>query len=90
MSIQGKTFTFASKQCPQVPKHFEICGKAFAVQVKTVKCVKVLGLKSFVLHSIATLGDLKFGWVKLILVNDIRFAKFTQDFPQQNFALYSS
>ena len=27
VSICGKAFAFASKQCPQVPKHFEIFGK---------------------------------------------------------------
>ena len=34
VSICGKTFTFASKQRPQVPKHFEIRRKIFAVQAK--------------------------------------------------------
>ena len=41
-----KNFAFAAKQRPQVPEHFEICGKTFAVQAKTMK---VLALKRFVL-----------------------------------------
>ena len=50
VSICGKIFMFASKQRPQVPKHFEIRGKTFAVQTKTAKFTKVLALKHFVLH----------------------------------------
>ena len=46
VSIRRKTFAFAAKQRPQVPEHFEICGKTFAVQAKTMK---VLALKRFVL-----------------------------------------
>ena len=34
---RGKTFTSVSKQCPQVPKHFKIHGKIFAVQTKPRK-----------------------------------------------------
>ena len=34
VSVCGKTFAFASKQCPQVPKYFEICMKIFTVQAK--------------------------------------------------------
>ena len=41
---------FASKQCPEVSKHFEICGKTFAVQEKTAKTMKVLAFKCFVLY----------------------------------------
>ena len=37
----------ASKQHPQVSKHFKICGKTFAVQAKTMK---VLALKRFIPH----------------------------------------
>ena len=48
-SIRKKTSTFASKQCPLTPKHFEICGKTFAVQGKTMKSAEVLSLKGFVL-----------------------------------------
>ena len=44
VSIRRKTFAFASKQCPQAPKHFEIRGKTFVVQAKTVKTVQVLVL----------------------------------------------
>ena len=40
-----KTFAFAAKQHPQVPKHFEIHGKTFTVQAKTAKTAKVLALK---------------------------------------------
>ena len=47
MSIHGKTFSFASKQCPQVPKQFEIHGKTFVVEAKTVK---VLALERFALY----------------------------------------
>ena len=47
----SKTFEFASKQRPLVPKHF---GKTFAVQGKTPKSIKVLSLKGFVLYSIAS------------------------------------
>ena len=50
VSICGKSFTFASKQCPQVPKDFEICRKTLAIQAKTVK---VLPLKRFVLYGIS-------------------------------------
>ena len=39
MSIRRKTFTFAEKQHPQVPKHF---GKVFAVQAKTAKALALL------------------------------------------------
>ena len=46
-----KTFAFASKQRPQlqVPRHFEIHGKTFALQAKTTK---VLTLGRFVLYGI--------------------------------------
>ena len=47
VSICRKIFMFASKQCPQVPKHFEICGKVFAVQVKTSKTIKSFGPQMF-------------------------------------------
>ena len=40
-----KTFAFASKQHPQVLKQFEIHGKTFAVQAKSVKTTKVSALK---------------------------------------------
>ena len=50
VSIHGKTFTFASKQHPLAPKHFEICGKTFVVQGKTTKSAKVLLLKGFVIY----------------------------------------
>ena len=51
VSIHRKT-VFASKQCPQVLKHFEIHGTTFAVQAKTVKTVKVLVLEHFVLYGL--------------------------------------
>ena len=51
VSICRKTFAFASKQCPQVSKHFEICGKTFTIQEKTAKTMKVLALKRSVLYS---------------------------------------
>ena len=50
VSICGKPFVFASKQCPQVPQHFEICRKTFMVQAKTMKTMKVLALQCFVLY----------------------------------------
>ena len=53
VSIHRKTFTFAAKQHPQVPKHLEIHGKTFAVQAKTMKTVKVLALEHFVLAILA-------------------------------------
>ena len=37
VSIHRKTFVFASKQRPQVPKHFEICGKTLTVPAKPRK-----------------------------------------------------
>ena len=52
VTIHRKTFAFASKQHPQVPKNFEICRKTFAVQAKTVKSAKVLALGHFVLYGI--------------------------------------
>ena len=52
MNICKKTFMFASKQCPQVLKHFEIHGKTFAVQATSVKTMKVLALEHFVLYGI--------------------------------------
>ena len=58
MWLFAETFTFASNQCPQVPKHFEIHGKRFAVQAKTMKTVKVLALEHFVLYSTMTIS----GW----------------------------
>ena len=48
--IHEKTFAFASKQCPQVPKHFDIHRKIFVVQAKTTKSTKVLALERFVLY----------------------------------------
>ena len=48
---------FASKQCPQLPKYFEIHGKTFTVQVKTVKTLKDLALKHFVLYGMLRLTD---------------------------------
>ena len=47
-SIHEKTFAFATKQSPQLPKHFEI--PAHAVQAKTAKSTKVLAPKRFVLY----------------------------------------
>ena len=47
VSIRGKPFTFASKQRPQVPKHFEICGITFAIQAKTAKLMKVFEPRTF-------------------------------------------
>ena len=49
VSICGKTFVFASKQCPRVPKYFEISRKTFAVEAKTVRTMNVLALERFVL-----------------------------------------
>ena len=37
MSIRRKIFVFASKQRPQVPKHFETLGKQFAIRPKTAQ-----------------------------------------------------
>ena len=54
-----KKIVFAAKQCPQVPKYFETCGKTFMVQAKTTKVMKVLALECFVLHGI-TSGILHF------------------------------
>ena len=48
VSIRRKAFVFASKRRPQVPKHFEICGRTFMVQAKTAK---VLAFERFVLYS---------------------------------------
>ena len=53
VSIHRKIFVFASKQRTQVPKHYEICRKTFAVQAKTVKITKVLALEPFVLYGTA-------------------------------------
>ena len=53
VSIRGKTFTFASKQHPQVPKRFEIHGKTFVIQAKTVNTANVLDLEHFVLYTVA-------------------------------------
>ena len=50
VSICRETFMFASKQCPQVSKRFEICRKTFVVQEKIAKTMKVLALKHFVLY----------------------------------------
>ena len=49
VSICRKTFTFASKQHPQVPKHFKIHGKIFVIQARTIKG---LALERFVLYGI--------------------------------------
>ena len=50
VGIHRKAFTFASKQHPQVPQHFEIHGKTFAIQAKTVK---VLALKRSVQYTVS-------------------------------------
>ena len=50
-----RNFAFASKQCSQVLKHFEIRGKTFAVQAKSTnfKTTKVLALERFVLYGMS-------------------------------------
>ena len=62
-----KNFAFTSKQCLQVPEHFEIRGKTFTVQTKTAKTVKVLTLECFVLYSIRKVQYVQL--IKLIIVN---------------------
>ena len=45
-----KLLCLHQKQCLQVPKQFRLHGKSFVVQAKTMKAMKVLALKCFVLY----------------------------------------
>ena len=50
-----------------MPKHFEVCGKTFAVQAKAVKIAKVLALECFVLHGVGNIIATQIPMLILIL-----------------------
>ena len=54
-SICRKTFAFASKQLPQVPKHFEVRGKTS--RFKQTETAKVLVLECFALYGNSCHGN---------------------------------
>ena len=70
VSIQRKTFVFASNQCSQVLKHFEICKKTFAIQAKTAEiAAKILAFERFALYGMPYHDNVMYFFVALLLLH---------------------